>query len=76
MLNTFDALVPNTEEVEGEELEQNPSVDIAAIINRLNDLESKVNELLNKATEPTETETETEPTETETTETENESEGE
>lgn len=52
MLSAFDALVPDTVEDSAEVNESVASVDLTAIINRINDLETKINEILNKITEP------------------------
>lgn len=58
MLNTFDALAkfPSDENTETDndthqQNDTNASVDMSAIINRLNEMETKINELVNKATD-------------------------
>lgn len=57
MLNTFDALAKFPSESNGESesttsaADNNATVDMSAIINRLNEMETKINQLVNKATE-------------------------
>lgn len=52
MLNTFDSLAEfeNIEKENSEKTisENNATVDVSAIINRLNDMETKINKLLNE----------------------------
>lgn len=75
MLSTFDALARDVAEEDNNEVENNMSVDMSAIINRLNELETKVNEILNKTTEPVQNDV-PQPQEREITETETETESE
>lgn len=57
MLNTFDALAKFPSENNGESepttsaADNNATVDMSAIINRLNEMETKINQLVNKAAE-------------------------
>lgn len=59
MLNTFDALAQfggNTETAENDnnenqQTDDNAAVDISSIVNRLNEMETKINQILNRDTE-------------------------
>lgn len=59
MLNTFDALAAFSDNNDAEKnndtpnsgAENNATVDLSAIINRLNDMETKINQMLNKSTD-------------------------
>lgn len=57
MLSTFKALAdfPENENVENEQQSgENASVDLSSVINRLNDMENKINQIINAQTAPPE----------------------
>lgn len=56
MLNTFDALAEfdndNSESETSNPTNDNATVDLSSILNRINEIETKLNMVLNKTTEP------------------------